>query len=59
MGEAAEDVLEGRICEVCGEWFADVLDGKEPPGHPRRCERCEPTRRRKAGSSLAPHWRLR
>jgi hypothetical protein len=48
MGEAAEDILEGCVCEVCGEWFDDVLDGEEPPGHPRRCERCEPTWRRKA-----------
>jgi hypothetical protein len=44
MGEAVEDILDGLACEVCGVWFDDVLDGGEPPGHPRRCEQCEPTR---------------
>lgn len=40
MGDAAEDSLDGSCCEVCGEWFADVIEGAEPPGHPRTCEAC-------------------
>ena len=51
MGEAAEDILDGLVCEVCGEWFDDVLDGQEPPGHPRRCDRCDPKPRRRARRS--------
>jgi hypothetical protein len=45
MGEAAEAILDGAVCEWCGVWFDDVLDGIEPPGHPRRCEQCEPPKR--------------
>lgn len=37
MGEAAEDILDGAVCEVCGEFFDD-----EAPGFPRRCDRCTP-----------------
>lgn len=36
MGEAAEMVLEGLLCEVCGAY----VDGEEP-GYPRKCENCE------------------
>jgi len=36
MGEAAEAVLEGLYCQVCG----DLIDGEEP-GYPRSCEDCE------------------
>lgn len=35
MGEHADDILEGRVCQHCGEWFHD----DEEPGHPRSC--CE------------------
>lgn len=37
MGEAADDMLEGRCCQVCGEWFHDG----EEPGYPRSCAGCE------------------
>lgn len=40
MGEAADDILEGAVCQVCGEWMEDLLDGFDPPGHPRTCEGC-------------------
>lgn len=36
MGEAAEDVLEGLLCQCCGE----LIDGEEP-GYPRYCEDCQ------------------
>lgn len=45
MGEAAEDILDGTVCEGCGEFFDDIIDGDEPPGFPRRCPSCEPPRR--------------
>jgi len=41
MAEAADDVLDGSCCQLCGEWFDDVLSGDEPPGFPRTCEACE------------------
>lgn len=36
MGEAAEDILDGSCCQVCGEYFED-----EAPGYPRTCDGCE------------------
>lgn len=36
----AEDAVNGDVCEVCGEWFDDVIEGRESPGHPRVCEAC-------------------
>lgn len=36
MGDAAELILEGIVCEQCG----DLFDDDEPPGHPRSCEYC-------------------
>lgn len=35
MGDVAEMMLEGLLCEVCGE----LIDGDEP-GYPRRCAGC-------------------
>lgn len=35
MGEIAEMIVDGEICQICGEVFDD-----EPPGHPRSCEEC-------------------
>lgn len=46
MGDAADDILDGCCCELCGEWFDDILNGKDPPGYPRRCEQCESPKRR-------------
>lgn len=38
MGEAADDMLEGRCCCcVCGEWFHD----DEDEGFPRTCAGCQ------------------
>jgi hypothetical protein len=42
MGENAEMMLDGTLCEGCGEVFDDVIGGAEPPGYPRRCAACEP-----------------
>lgn len=36
MGDIADKILEGLLCEVCG---ANV-DGDEP-GYPRKCKDCE------------------
>jgi len=36
MGEAADDILDGLMCQVCGT----LIDG-DAPGHPRSCEDCE------------------
>lgn len=35
MGEIADMMLDGTLCEGCGE----LLDGEEP-GHPRKCAFC-------------------
>lgn len=36
MGEMAEAVLNGEMCEWCGVW----LDG-EPAGYPQLCPDCQ------------------
>ena len=55
MGEAAEDALNGTVCQVCGEWNADFMAHLEkhapgggecktpwhPPGYPFTCGGCE------------------
>jgi hypothetical protein len=41
MGEHAEDILDGSVCEGCGDWFDDVIQGGEAPGSPRKCRSCK------------------
>lgn len=36
MGEIAEMMLDGIMCEGCGEWMEDDFLA----GHPRRCAAC-------------------
>lgn len=52
MGDHAEDILDGSVCVICGEWLDDVIDGKEPPGYPRRCKRCRPKKKHHRGSHI-------
>lgn len=41
MGEIADMMLEGLLCEGCGEVMDDMLeDENDPPGYPRRCAAC-------------------
>jgi len=50
MGEVADDMLNGIICQSCGVWMRDCFseDGMDlnadifdhPPGHPRTCKGC-------------------
>ena len=37
MGEAAEDILNGLCCQVCGAYMEDF----EAPGFPRTCGDCQ------------------
>lgn len=34
MGEIADSMINGEVCEGCGEFF------EEPLGYPGKCERC-------------------
>lgn len=36
MGDCADDIIEGLVCQVCGCFFEDM----EEPGHPRTCNGC-------------------
>ena len=36
MGEIADMVLDGIMCETCGE----IIDGGEEAGYPRQCAGC-------------------
>ncbi|MDB5848204.1 MAG: hypothetical protein JWP29_1956 [Rhodoferax sp.] len=42
MGEAAEDILDGTVCEGCGVFFDDILNNSPAPGFPRKCDQCAP-----------------
>jgi hypothetical protein len=35
MGDVADDILDGDMCELCGEWLGDG------DSYPRKCESCE------------------
>lgn len=37
MGDNAEAILNGEVCQECGEAFMD-----EAPGYPRSCGACDP-----------------
>jgi len=41
MGETAELILEGILCEACGGVMDDVTEDSPVPGHPRSCEDCK------------------
>ncbi len=35
MGEIADSIINGDVCEECGEWIG------EGDGYPRKCSSCE------------------
>lgn len=37
MGDIADDVLEGIMCQVCGVIMCDAFDA---PGYPQTCAGC-------------------
>lgn len=41
MGDAADAILDGTLCEACGV----MVDG-ESPGYPRKCDGCQADRGR-------------
>jgi hypothetical protein len=47
MGEIAEDMIDGTVCQTCGCFMQDVIDCAEKgdiwdaPGYPRTCEACK------------------
>ena len=46
MGEVADDINNGLMCQVCGTWMGDVFMNdwelfKNPPGYPRTCGSCK------------------
>ncbi len=50
MGQHADDIIDGVVCEWCGEFFDDIIDGGDGPGYPRRCNACEPKGAASGGS---------
>jgi len=50
MGEVADDILNGLMCQECGIWMPEIFElGEEklndffdnPPGYPRTCPDCQ------------------
>ncbi len=37
MGEIADMMIEGFLCQYCGQ----AMDDHEEPGYPRTCDDCE------------------
>lgn len=55
MGEIADMILNGTLCEGCGDVFDDVVGGAEAPGRPRRCPTCSPISLQRAlKTSISP-----
>lgn len=41
MGDIADAMLDGTLCETCGILMEDMTEeGAEPPGYPRQCADC-------------------
>lgn len=49
MGEIADMMIDGTLCESCGVF----LEGRSP-GHPRRCRRCSGAHDRREAKFSAP-----
>lgn len=46
MGDIADMMLDGTLCERCGSVMEDLIvpgqkQLKKPPGHPRLCDDCK------------------
>lgn len=44
MGEIADMMLDGTMCQGCGVWLHDGQDGPGYPGYCRDCQRDQPAR---------------
>jgi hypothetical protein len=45
MGEIADMMLDGTMCQGCGEFLHDTADGfpgADGPGYPMYCSACQP-----------------
>lgn len=51
MGEIADMMLDGTMCQGCGVWLHGGEDG---PGYPGFCSDCKPKQRSLAPSNPAP-----
>lgn len=54
MGEIADMMLSGQMCQQCGEWLAgseDDFGDVEGPGFPRLCPACAAAETRDAGKA--------
>lgn len=38
MGEIADSMIDGEMCQSCGEWLGDAT------GYPRYCSSCQPSK---------------
>lgn len=54
MGDIAEMILEGILCEVCSIY---IQDG-EKPGYPRKCESCEQQNKERERFGQTPTRRI-
>ncbi len=50
MGDIADMMLDGTLCEGCGVYLGGVGDGI-----PRRCRGCQPTKTERKAANIARH----
>ena len=41
MSEFTELILDGVVCQFCGEYLDDIANDVDTPGYPRSCTTCE------------------
>jgi hypothetical protein len=51
VGEIADMMLDGTMCQGCGVW---LHDGKDGPGYPGFCHSCQPPNHKSAPNYSAP-----
>lgn len=41
MGDITDMILEGILCDKCGQLLDTVVETGEPVGYPETCENCK------------------
>jgi hypothetical protein len=70
MGEVADDILAGIMCQQCGQWMPEIhkyWDDKDkltdffdnPPGYPRTCPDCVQMNKEEIANQFNWKWKRR
>ena len=53
MGDVADDIVEGRVCQECGVFRASWLEKQEYRGYPWTCRDCKAEKYRRRRKALS------